>query len=107
MAINRTFAVRACSDQRSDETMAMAILSAPIHGHLRQPAADTIDLPGSAWPFTLLPLPFKKRANFRAELENFFSADMAELESLLGRSLWRDAAPSTPANAVLPVRLPA
>lgn len=33
------------------------------------------------------------RADFRAELERYFSADIAELERLLGRSLWRGAAP--------------
>jgi hypothetical protein len=36
---------------------------------------------------------FPLRPAFRAELDRFFADDVAELERLLGRSLWREQAP--------------
>jgi hypothetical protein len=44
------------------------------------------------------------RKSFRAELEEYFSADVAELEQILGLGLWRWQPSIAPSRGAQPIR---
>ena len=91
--------------------MTIGVRSARLDRLLRQPPPALMALRRAAHAVAFHPMRALQRLNrvaderpplresFRAELEEYFSVDIAELEQLLGRGLWRSLRSAAPPHA--------